>query len=111
MVRNFYNSNENSNVFVRGFRCYGTDINNTSIIFINLNASVPLYRSVALPELKFHQVIDEIYFYKNLKMSKYFNRIKQQATEFVTRYGSQTSFPIEVQQDQNKVNSFVKQKK
>ncbi|ORX64455.1 hypothetical protein BCR32DRAFT_287089 [Anaeromyces robustus] len=35
MVRNFYNSNENSNVFVRGFRCYGTDINNTSIIFIN----------------------------------------------------------------------------
>ncbi|ORX64325.1 hypothetical protein BCR32DRAFT_306894, partial [Anaeromyces robustus] len=44
--RDFYNNyqystsvfiidNENSNVFVRGFRCYGTDINNTSIIFIN----------------------------------------------------------------------------
>lgn len=43
-------------------------------------------------------------------MSKYFNRIKQQATEFVTRSGSQTSLPIEVQQNQNKVNSFVKQK-
>jgi len=43
-------------------------------------------------------------------MSKYFNRFKQQATEFVTRSGSQTSIPEDVQQGQGRVNTFVKQK-
>ncbi|ORX53899.1 hypothetical protein BCR36DRAFT_411038 [Piromyces finnis] len=43
-------------------------------------------------------------------MSKYINRFKQQATEFVTRSGSQTSIPIEVSQSSSKVNTFIKQK-
>jgi predicted nucleic acid-binding Zn-ribbon protein len=43
-------------------------------------------------------------------MSKYYNRFKQQATEFVTRSGSQTSIPFEVSQGQSRVNNFVKQK-
>jgi hypothetical protein len=37
-------------------------------------------------------------------------RFKQQATEFVTRSGSQTSIPEDLQQGQGKVNFFLKQK-
>jgi len=43
-------------------------------------------------------------------MSKYFNRFKQQATEFVSRSEGQTVVPAEVQQGQGKVNTFLKQK-
>jgi len=43
-------------------------------------------------------------------MSKYINRFKQQATEFVTRSQGQTTIPMDVQQGQNKVNIYIKQK-